>query len=189
VLVLASASPRRRALLEQLGVAHRVRPAEIDESRVAGETPREHAERLAREKARRVSESEPGFVLGADTVVLVDEEMLEKPVDASDSARMLTLLSGRAHEVVTCVALARAGTALESFAVVTKVRFRPLDEDTILRYVSHGEGRDKAGAYGIQGVGGGLVESIEGDYGAVVGLPLVPTLLLLQRHGVIGAWP
>jgi septum formation protein len=189
VLILASASPRRRALLEQLGVEHVVRPAEIDESLTEGQTPSEHAERLAREKARRVSAEEAGFVLGADTVVLVDGALLEKPRDAVDAERMIRLLSGRTHEVITCVALARGGAVLESFRSVTKVTFRPLDDETVARYVAHGEGRDKAGAYGIQGVGGGLIQSIDGDYGTVVGLPLGPTLLLLQRHGVVGAWP
>jgi septum formation protein len=189
VLILASASPRRRALLEQLGVAHVVRPAEIDESYAEGQTPAEHATRLAREKAKRVSEDEASFVLGADTVVVIDGVLLEKPRDATDAERMIRLLSGRTHEVITCVALARGGAVLESFVSVTKVRFRPLDDETVTRYVAHGEGRDKAGAYGIQGVGGGLIQSIEGDYGTVVGLPLGPTLLMLQRHGVVGEWP
>lgn len=189
MLTLASASPRRRALLEQLGIAHVVRPARIDESRVSSESPREHAERLAREKALRVSESEEGFVLGADTIVVVDGVVLEKPIDTEDAVRMITLLAGRTHEVVTAVALATGGAILESFASVTRVRFRPLGEETVRRYVAQGEGRDKAGAYGIQGVGAGLVEHVDGDYGTVVGLPLAATILLLERHGVVGAWP
>ncbi|NLY94928.1 MAG: septum formation protein Maf [Myxococcales bacterium] len=189
MLVLASSSPRRRALLEQVGIPHVVHPAEIDESRLEGATPREHAERLAREKARVVSERMEGFVLGADTVVVVEGELLEKPADDRDAERMIGRLAGRVHEVFTAVALAKSGEILESQVHVAKVRFRPLDPDTVRRYVATGEGRDKAGAYGVQGVGAGLVESIEGDYGTVVGLPLAPVILLLERHGAIGAWP
>lgn len=193
MLILASRSPRRSALLHQLGVPHQIAPSGVEERRAEGEAPEDYAERLAREKALDVSRSHDPegslAALGADTIVVVGEEILEQPRDDEDAFRMLSRLSGRAHRVITGVALARGGAVLGSLASVTEVRFRALSEGEIRRYIAAGEGRDKAGSYGVQGLGGGLVEGIHGDYGTVVGLPLALTLALLKEHGVIESWP
>lgn len=179
VLVLASGSPRRRQLLEMLGIPVEVRPSHVPESPAPGEPPRAYAERLAREKAAAV----PGpVVLGADTTVVVEGEMLEKPADAADALRMLRRLQGRTHEVITAVALKTAGGTLVA-TDVTAVTFRPADDDFLRAYVATGEPMDKAGAYGIQGYGAALVERIEGDFFGVMGLPVRLVLDLLARAG------
>ncbi|MBZ0121700.1 MAG: Maf family protein [Sandaracinaceae bacterium] len=189
-LVLASASPRRREILETLRIAFRVRASAVPEDVREGEAPRAIARRRAGDKALEVSNDEGrAFVLGADTIVVADDQVLGKPRDDRDAERMIARLSGRWHEVITGVALAKDGALLEAIDVVTKVCFRALDEATVRAYVASGEGRDKAGAYAVQGLGAGLVCAIEGSYGNVVGLPAVETLALLQRHGAIEAWP
>ena len=179
VLVLASGSPRRRQLLEMLGIPVEVRPSHVPEIPAPGEPPRAYAERLAREKAAAV----PGpVVLGADTTVVVEGKMLEKPADAADALRMLRRLQGRTHEVITAVALKTAGGTLVA-TDVTAVTFRPADDDFLRAYVATGEPMDKAGAYGIQGYGAALVERIEGDFFGVMGLPVRLVLDLLARAG------
>ena len=178
-LVLASASPRRRQLLDMLGIPVEVRPSHIPEIRGAGESPVAYAERLAREKAGSV----PGaFVLGADTTVVLGSDVLEKPADADDAVRMLMALQGRTHEVVTAVALVANGTTRQR-TDITRVTFRAADERRMRAYVATGEPMDKAGAYGIQGFGAALVERIEGDFFGVMGLPVRLVLDLLEEAG------
>jgi septum formation protein len=194
-LVLASGSPRRRDILGQLSVSFRVEVSGIDESLLPGESPAEHVQRLARDKGREVrdrlaSAPDRPCVLSADTVVLLDGVVFGKPSDDADALRMLGLLSGRTHQVLTGLALCEVGGSFDEVAVhTTAVTFRPLDERTIRGYVASGEARDKAGAYAIQGLGTGLVRSIEGSYTNVVGMPAVETLELLQRAGVLASWP
>ncbi len=194
-LVLASASPRRREILGQLGVAFVVDPSGIDERALPNETPDAHVRRLAGEKADEVATRLAGdaarpLVLAADTIVLIDGEVLGKPRDDADAARMLGLLSGRAHVVITALALREVrGSYRDDFALTTEVRFRELELPTVHAYVASGEGRDKAGSYAIQGLGAGLVSAIEGSYTNVVGMPAVETLQALQRAGVVGRWP
>jgi len=178
-LVLASRSPRRKHLLEMLGIAVRVQPSGVEEVRLAGESPEEHAIRLAEEKA----ESVPGdLVLGADTIVVLGDEVLEKPGDQAEALEMLLKLQGKTHHVVTAVALKAAGK-LYSACDRTAVTFRQADEDFLRLYVETGEPMDKAGAYGIQGFGAVLVERVEGDFFSVMGLPLRLVADLLARAG------
>jgi septum formation protein len=178
-LTLASSSPRRRQLLEMLGMVVRVRSPNIAEIRRLVETPVDYVERLAREKALSV----PGaLVLGADTTVVVRDEMLEKPADAADALRMLRKLQGRTHQVVTSVALV-AAVALHQATDVTNVTFRRLEDAFLEAYVATGEPMDKAGAYGIQGYGAALVERIDGDFFSVMGLPIRLVLSLLEQAG------
>ncbi len=183
-LVLASQSPRRRELIEQLGLAPEVRPARTDEAVLPGEEPRAYAARVAREKARAV----PGdVVLAADTVVILRDEILGKPSGAEDARRMLRLLSGTRHEVLTAVCVRRNADrpALELEALVaTAVRFAPLSPAAVEWYVGTGEPLDKAGAYAIQGAGGAFVLEVSGSVSNVVGLPLVETVELLRRAGL-----
>jgi len=169
-LVLASASPRRRQLLELLGLIPEVIPSDIDETWRNGEAPGAHAERLAREKAA-VRAGPGSVVIGADTIVVIDGAILGKPADAAEARAMLRRLSGREHEVFTAVAVAHGGR-MASDVARTIVRFRALDDGTIADYVATGEPMDKAGAYGIQGFGAVLVERIDGDYFTVMGLGL-----------------
>lgn len=188
-LVLASASPRRRDLLCQVGVRHVVRVADVDESPLPGETPRDYVQRLAQAKAAAVvALGEHALpVLGADTTVVLDGDILGKPRDAADALAMLRRLSGREHEVYTAVALCVPGEApLDPRLAlsVTRVRFRAVDDALLARYVASGEPLDKAGAYGIQGLGAALVARIEGSYSGVVGLPLAETVELLVAAGV-----
>jgi septum formation protein len=178
-LTLASSSPRRRQLLEMLGMAVRVTPPNIPEVRRPVETPMDYVERLAREKALAVAGR---LVLGADTTVVVRDEVLEKPVDASDALRMLRKLQGRTHQVVTSVALV-ADEAIHQATDVTNVVFRRMEESFLEAYVATGEPMDKAGAYGIQGYGAALVERIDGDFFSVMGLPIRLVLDLLERAG------
>jgi septum formation protein len=178
-LILASASPRRRQLLEMLGIPVRVVPSHIPEVRRPVETPVDYVERLAREKALSV----PGrLVLGADTTVVARDEVLEKPLDAADALRMLRKLQGRTHQVVTSVALV-ADETVHQATDVTNVVFRRLDDAFLEAYVATGEPMDKAGAYGIQGYGAALVERIDGDFFSVMGLPIRLVLQLLECAG------
>jgi septum formation protein len=193
-LVLASASPRRKQILEQLGLAFRVIPSGFDETLLEGETPATHVERLARGKAaeivaRLASTGEAACVLAADTIVVLDTEILGKPRDDQDAVRMLLGLSGRAHRVSTGVALCVPGVEPLSAVFETEVQFRELSPANAAAYVESGEGRDKAGSYAIQGLGAGLVREIRGSYTNVVGLPAAETLDLLLRAGVIEGWP
>lgn len=185
VLVLASASPRRQALLGQLGLRFVVVPADIDESSQPAEAPLDYVCRLAREKARAVREGEHAHaaVLAADTSVVLDDDILGKPRDHFHALGMLARLSGRTHQVITAVCLSTP-QAEEVIAVETAVTFLGLDRATCERYLAAGEAWDKAGAYAIQGLGGALVASINGSYSNVVGLPLAETWQLLSRHGV-----
>jgi septum formation protein len=178
-LVLASSSPRRRQLLEMLGLTVEVRPPHIVEVRRADESPRDYVERVAREKAAAV----PGnLVLAADTTVVVDSEVLEKPADEADALRMLERLAGRTHEVITAIALRTDGGTRQA-TDVTRVTFRAADQALLRDYIATGEPMDKAGAYGIQGYGAALVEGIEGDFFGVMGLPLRLVLDLLAQAG------
>ena len=185
-LVLASGSPRRKVMLERLGLPLRVQAADVEEHAILGERPFAMAERLAAIKAQAVAQlqSEPALVLAADTIVVRDREVLGKPVDVADAARMLRSLSGRQHVVITGYALVRTDTGAERVNhVATVVHFRELTDDTIARYIATGEPMDKAGAYGIQGIGAMLVRGIEGSYTNVVGLPLVEVLEALPQLG------
>ena len=183
-LVLASASPRRAEILAMLGLDHRVIPAHVDETRRPGEAPEVYVERLAREKAAAVHEGAPAsWVLAGDTTVAVENQVLEKPVDREHAVRMLLSLQGREHQVATGLALAAPQGGLVSGVEVTRVRFRPFDEATARAYAATGEPMDKAGAYGIQGMGGTLVEGIEGDFSAVVGLSVPLLVRLLAEAG------
>ncbi|MGH7501326.1 MAG: Maf family protein [Longimicrobiales bacterium] len=182
-LVLASASPRRAQLLQMLDLHFDIEPARIDERYTPGEGPAAHAERLAREKALAIASSRrDAIVIGSDTVVVIDGDVLGKPVHADDAVRMLLLLQGREHTVATGVAVAHGG-AVRSGIERVRVRFRPFGADRAIAYVQTGEPMDKAGAYGIQGYGSALVERIEGDYFAVMGLPIVRLLGLLESLG------
>ena len=177
MLVLASASPRRREILDLAGIPCSVRPADVDESRSAGETPGDYVRRLAEAKARAVQQ--PGeTVLGADTVVVTGGRMLGKPRDAADALRMLGLLSGRVHEVITGVCLLRDEDC-QTVSETTKVTFSELSDSEIATYVATGEPLDKAGAYGIQGGASKFIERIDGCYFNVVGLPIARVYRLL----------
>jgi septum formation protein len=187
MLVLASASPRRQELLRNAGISFTVQPADIDETPMVGESPRGCAERLAREKALAVFESRPeDYVLGADTIVVVDDTILGKPRDAGDAARMLRLLSGRMHAVITGVCVVgpvvnKVKTASET----TMVTFCELSDDEIRDYIATGEPMDKAGAYAIQGIASRWIPRIEGDYSNVVGLPVALVYARLRELGAI----
>jgi len=183
-VVLASASPRRRELLNLIGIPHDVRPANVDETMRPREAPRRHAERLAREKASAIAVRDPNLItIGADTVVVINRKVLGKPADAEDAARMLGMLSGREHTVITAVAVSR-GRELRSAIEEVRVKVRRLRDDEIEAYIATGEPMDKAGAYGIQGFGATIVERIEGDYFSVMGLPLVRLVGLMRDVGV-----
>jgi septum formation protein len=167
-----------------IGIPHDVRPADIDESYLPGEPPLAHAERLAREKGAVIAEPEPGaVVIASDTIVVIDDDVLGKPQSDEDAVRMLARLSGRTHTVFTAVAVSWRGR-MESGVEVVAVTFRALDEATIRAYVATGEPMDKAGAYGIQGFGAAIVERIDGDYFAVMGLAIGRMLTLLRRLGI-----
>ena len=182
-LILASSSPRRAEILTAVGWPFETHPAGVDETRLAGEGPEDFVTRLAREKAEAVAQSRLfGLVLGADTTVLVDGEILEKPRDADDARRMLRLLSGRWHEVLTGVALVRAETGRSSVGLErTRVRFAETSEEEIDWHVRTGDVLDKAGAYAIQGRAARLVVELRGSYSGVMGLPLYETGLLLDK--------
>jgi len=192
MLVLASASPRRRELLTQAGFTFEIRPADIPEDPMPGEDPIAYVIRLAREKAEAVyaeitnaiasekrASAPPQVVLGADTTVTLDNHILGKPTDPADAARMLRLLSGRTHRVITGVAIVTAART-EVAAEVTAVKFLTLSEEEIAAYIATGEPMDKAGAYAIQGRAAKWIPRIEGDYSNVVGLPLALVTTLLN---------
>ena len=201
MLVLASASPRRQDLLRSAGISFSVQSADVDETPLAGESARACAERLACQKALKVSSERPlDLVLGADTVVVVDSTILGKPSDANDAARMLRMLSGRAHQVITGVCLVSPvasgqlpytnegaqevlGTESSDVRVgseITLVTFAALSDAEIQEYVATGEPMDKAGAYAIQGIASRWIPRIEGDYGNVVGLPVALVYRMLR---------
>lgn len=195
-LILASASPRRRSLLEGAGLVVQVLPAWVDEQPLDGESPQDYTRRLARDKAQAtvaaLAESSGGagahavrrWVLGADTVVAVDGALLGKPDDLTQARAMLQRLSGRDHDVVTGFALLdRQGGEISAQAVRTAVRFKSLSPAEISHYLSMGESMDKAGAYAIQGHGAFMVERIAGSYTNVVGLPLCQVLEMMARRG------
>ncbi len=191
MIVLASASPRRRELLHDAGIVFAVQAADLDETPLAGEPARACAERLAREKALAVWRGRrQDTVLGADTIVVVDEKILGKPVDADDAARMLRLLAGRQHRVITgvCIVSPASEGASEKLAVAsetTLVTMSEVSEQEIRDYIATGEPMDKAGAYAIQGPAARWIPRIEGDYSNVVGLPVALVCRMLQE---CGAW-
>lgn len=187
MLILGSASPRRAELLRQLGVDFAVQASDVPEEVLPSEDGVGLARRLAREKAKAVARLRPGhWVLGADTVVLLDGEILGKPTDADDAKSMLRRLSGCEHRVVTAFALvAPRGDVVCDEAVESRVEFRSLNEGEIETYVASGEPLDKAGAYGIQGAAGAFVECVEGSYSNVVGLPVDEVCRALERSGVL----
>ncbi|AHA30340.1 MULTISPECIES: Maf family protein [Exiguobacterium] len=168
-LILASASPRRTELLKQIGIPHEVVPANVVEEAPFPMSPHEYVRYLSQKKARAITID--GVILAADTVVAIDDMILEKPADSSEARAMLARLSGRAHEVVTGVTI-RFGEKEETFDVTTHVRFGALLNEWIEGYIATNEPYDKAGGYGIQAMGGLFVEAIEGDYYNVVGLPI-----------------
>ncbi len=204
MLVLASASPRRQELLRNTGISFTVQPADIEETPIVGEPPRQCAQRLAREKALAVWRIRPKDpVLGADTIVVVGETILGKPADADDAVRMLRLLSGRVHRVITGICLVQAVASeavshaqslrtsyeilrtenreLRTASETTLVTMTQLSDDEIREYVATGEPMDKAGAYAIQGMASRWIPRIEGDYSNVVGLPVALVYRMLRE--------
>jgi septum formation protein len=193
MLVLASASPRRQELLRNAGIRFTVQVAGIDEAALAGESPQHCAERLARDKARAISPLRAqDYVLGADTIVVVDGTMLGKPRDAADAARMLRMLSGRRHQVITGVCVVKAvssgqlSVASEDIrSEITAVAMCELSEEEIQAYVATGEPMDKAGGYAIQGIASRWIPRIEGDYSNVMGLPVSLVYRMLRGAGAL----
>jgi len=188
-IVLASASPRRREMLTRLGIPIAVVPSDCDESLLPNETPETHVVRLSRAKALAVAARDdvPGrWFIGSDTVVVCDDAILGKPMDADDAARMLRMLAGRTHRVVSGYAVCDRKNATEvADAIVTRVTFRRLTDEEIARYIASDEPADKAGAYAIQGLGAALVERIDGSYTSVVGLPLCEVVAALEQLGAV----
>lgn len=183
-VILASQSPRRRELLDLIGILHEVRPADVDETPIAGEQPVKYVERLARAKAMALASVRPdAVVIAADTIVVIDGLILGKPTDDADARRMLRMLAGRVHSVFTAVAVSHESQTVSAVEQVA-VTFRDLADGEIAGYVATGEPRDKAGAYGIQGLGATIVRRIEGDYFAVVGLPLAGLVTLFRKIGL-----
>lgn len=185
-LILASASPRREELLSRLGVSFSIQSAEIDETRLANELPRDMTKRLAHSKAKKILDqlSSPAWVLGADTTVALGEVVFGKPVSRDDAFAALTQLSGKTHQVISSISLLAAGYT-QTRSVISNVRFGELSADTIAAYCDTDEPYDKAGSYGIQGLAGAFVEHIDGDYSAIVGLPLWTTAQLLRSAKLI----
>jgi septum formation protein len=181
-LVLRSASPRRRELLERVGVRFSVAPAHIDETQRPGEPALSYVLRMAQEKSGEARDGQ--VALGADTIVVKGEEVLGKPRDVADAERILAMLSGAEHRVITAVAV----SGLPAVAVETRVRFAALSRAQIRWLASSGDGDDKAGAYAAQGLAGAFIERIEGSFSNVVGLPLLETLRLLDQAGVELPW-
>jgi septum formation protein len=181
-VILASASPRRRELLSLIGVPHEVLPSNIDETYLPGEVPNTHAERLAREKTAVVDRPD-AIIIGSDTIVVVDGDVLGKPRDETQAAEMLRRLSGRSHVVMTGVAVRWRGRIASGVEEVG-VTFRSLGDDDIERYIATREPMDKAGAYGIQGYGATIVSRVDGDYFAVMGLALGRLVALFRRLGL-----
>ena len=188
-LLLASASPRRRELLAAAGIATDVDPVDVDESRLDREPPDTYVERVARLKAEAGARRHPDrLVLGADTTVTIDGGVLGKPETADDAGRMLRLLSGRSHDVLTGVAVAWRGT-MASAVERTIVTVAPLSESDVAWYLGSGEPLDKAGAYAIQGLASRFIPRIEGSYTNVVGLPVALVLDLARQVGAPAGWP
>jgi septum formation protein len=182
MLILASASPRRRELLTQAGLTFRVLPADIDETPHPNEAPAAYVQRLAIEKAEAIAAQNPNdTILAADTSVVLDDQILGKPVDQQDAIRMLTLLSDRTHAVMTGVAVLAPGRPIVSAVEITHVTFATIPLAEIATYVATGEPLDKAGAYAIQGAAARWIPRIEGDYSNVVGLPLYRAFTLLAQ--------
>lgn len=181
-LILASGSPRRRELLEQLGLKFHIRPADLDESVQPGEQADRYVTRLSAEKANAGYEAGT-VVLAADTTVVLRQDILGKPASRQDAVLMLQALSGSTHEVLTGVTV-MSDLGIDTDCVRTSVKFRELSLEEIEFYWSTGEPVDKAGAYGLQGIGSAFVVSLDGSYSNVIGLPLVETIELLRRHGV-----
>jgi septum formation protein len=181
-LLLASSSPRRREILSALGLQFEVQKTAVDESVLPGETPEQMVLRLAAAKANAAEAASGDFVIGADTAVVLDGSMLGKPVDRADAIEMLLRLSGRRHCVLTGVAL-RGPQGVRAALSRTEVSFREINRDEALAYWQSGEPGDKAGAYGIQGLGGMFVENVAGSYSGVVGLPVFETTELLRHAG------
>lgn len=181
-VILASSSPRRRELLTLIGLEHEVLPADVDESLAPGEIPWAYAERLARAKAE-ASAMQGSVSIGSDTIVVVDGDVLGKPRDEAEAAAMLRRLSGRSHTVMTAIAVTYEGVTT-SDVVRVGVSFRTLRDDEIADYIRTGEPMDKAGAYGIQGYGATIVERVDGDYFAVMGLPIQRLVRLLESLGL-----
>jgi septum formation protein len=183
-LLLASASPRRAELLRASGFQFEVRPADVDESVRSGETPRDYVRRVAEAKARAVLPAAGSrIVLAGDTTVVVDGQILGKPSDDADAVRMLRLLSGRWHEVMTAVTVAR-GTRVRTDVEVTRVEFAPLSDEEVSWYVESGEPRDRAGAYAVQGLASRFVTRVDGSYSNVVGLPVALVYAMLRADGL-----
>ena len=184
-IILASSSPRRQSLLENLGICFSTISTNIDESFLPQESPRNAVRRLARLKAERAIPllREDCLLIAADTIVVLDGQVMGKPGSKEDALEMLTQLSGRCHEVITAICIRTAG-GCEVEDETTRVYFRHLSEEEIRAYVASGEPADKAGAYGIQGRGGLLVQRIEGCYFNVVGLPMSRLYLMLKKHGI-----
>ncbi len=180
---LASSSPRRRELLAALGISFSVAGVDVEESRLTGENPKDMVVRLARLKAQTAKADTDTLVLGADTAVVLDERVFGKPADQADALAMLAALSNRSHAVMTGIAL-RHGSAVTSSVSITKVVFREIRPEEARRYWQIGEPHDKAGAYGIQGLGGVFVRGIEGSYSNIVGLPIFETAKLLRDAGL-----
>lgn len=187
-IVLASASPRRSELLSQVGIEYEVIPSNIPEELLDGETPSEHVIRLAFQKASEVAGKVGGgkWVIGSDTVVIINDEILGKPEDRADAISMLKKLSGREHKVITGYSIINSSSAAEiKKAVETIVKFKRLTDDEIKGYVDSGEPMDKAGAYAIQGLGSFMVEGIVGSYSNVVGLPVCQIVNDLEALGAV----
>lgn len=186
LIYLASASPRRSSLLTQIGIGHRVRPVDVDERPQAGEPPPDYVRRLALQKAQalwgQLGAAERLPVLGSDTAVVVDSEILGKPSNEQDCLRMLRLLSGRTHQVFTAVALCRAEGCVSKLSI-SDVTFRALTLDEMTAYWRSGEPADKAGAYAVQGLAAAFIERIAGSYSGIMGLPLYETTQLLAAIG------
>lgn len=184
--ILASASPRRRELLESIRLPFDVLPSEIPEVHGEGESPEEYVARLSREKANTLGQQHPArWVIAADTTVLLGDQLLEKPVDRVDAARMLGAISGRTHTVYTGVTLLNVENGYHDTRVAeSEVRMLPLSDSDIEWYVATGEPLDKAGAYAVQGIGAMFIESIHGSYTNVVGLPLALLFQMLRKAGL-----
>ncbi|NMH59950.1 Maf family protein [Alteromonas ponticola] len=188
-LLLASASPRRTALLSQIGIAHQVKAVDIDESALPDESPRQQVIRLAQQKARTAFDALPEsqravtVVLASDTLIALDGNSLGKPADENACVEMLTAMSGREHEVLTAITVCSA-SVIKSQCINTKVLFADLTRAEMLAYWQSGEPADKAGSYAIQGIGGQFVKAINGSVSAVIGLPLYETKQLLKEFGV-----
>ncbi len=193
-IILASGSPRRLELMERIGFFPRVVKSDIPEERMVGEKPQEYTERLALEKANAViadlGSPEEDWILSADTIVTIDGQVLEKPVDTADAKRMLKMMSGRTHEVITSFCWKhRVDGRFEVVSVIAEVEMISFDEKMIDAYIATGESMDKAGAYGIQAVGATLVRGVKGSYFCVMGLPVCEVVESLKRLEGLTAFP